>query len=102
MSRLLRTRQASLDLQRLWIYVAERNYPAADRLIRRLEKTFRLLEHHPYAGESVEVLRPNTRRIIVGSYVVLYEPLSDGIRLLRVVHSSRRIETLFEDENQAD
>ncbi len=102
MSRLLRTRQACIDLQKLWIYVAERNYPAADRLIRRLEKTFRLLEHHPLAGESVEHLRSNTRRVTVGSYVVLFEPLSDGIRLLRVVHSSRRMEALFEEENQDD
>ena len=95
MSRVERTRRASLDLQQIWLYIAERNYPAADRLIDRMEKALTLLNQNPFAGQTVEHLRPNTRQFTVGNYALLFEPTSRGIRLLRVAHSSRRLEDLL-------
>jgi plasmid stabilization system protein ParE len=93
-----RTRQADLDLKHIWLYVAERNYPAADRLIDRMEKALDLLNQNPLAGESMEQVRPNTRRFTVGNYVLMFEPTSSGIRLLRVAHSSRRMKDLLQDD----
>ena len=95
MSRVQRTRRASLDLQQIWLYVAERNYPAADRLIDRMEKTLDLLDQNPLTGTSMEHIRPNTRQFTVGNYALMFEPTASGRRLLRVAHSSRRMEDLF-------
>ncbi|MBA3484434.1 MAG: type II toxin-antitoxin system RelE/ParE family toxin [Pirellulales bacterium] len=99
MSGVQRTRRADLDLKQIWLYVAERNYPAADRLIDRMEKTLDLLHQNPLAGESMEHLRPNTRQFTVGNYVLMFEPTPSGIRLLRVAHSSRRMDDLLQADD---
>lgn len=97
MSRVERTERARVDVQRIWVYVAERNYPAADGLLEDFEESLQLLKHHPYMGEAVDALQPGARRLIVKGYQLFYLPLDDGIRLLRVLHSSRRIQSLIDD-----
>lgn len=102
MTRVVRTRRTDVDLLQIWIYVAERNVAAADRLANRLEREFHFLAENPLVGESLDRLRPGLRRYTVGSYVVLFEPLPDGVRLLRVVHSSRDIRPLIDDMGEGD
>jgi toxin ParE1/3/4 len=95
MSRLLRTDDSRDDLTAIWPYIAQDNSVAADRLIDEIDRTPNLLFAFPLLGESVEHLRPETRRIMLGHYQAFYEVVPDGIRLLRVNHASRRIEDLF-------
>jgi toxin ParE1/3/4 len=47
-------------------------------------------------GEAVDNLSPGVRRFVVGNYVLYFEPIDDGIRLLRVVHAARRFDDLLE------
>lgn len=70
---------------------------AADHWIEKIDRTLKVLASHSRIGEAVDHLRPGTRRFNVGNYQLFFEPLEDGIRLLRVYHASRRIEELFED-----
>jgi toxin ParE1/3/4 len=97
MSRLERTPRAELDLLQVWVYVAERNFPAAEKLLARIEATVELLAKQPMMGERIDRISPGLRRFSVGEYVVAYRPLEDGIRLLRVVHGSRDFQRLIEE-----
>lgn len=95
MARLRRTSDARNDLTAIWLYIAQDNLTAADRLMDEIDHTLKLALRFPHIGEAVDHLRPGTRRIIVGNYQLFYEPTADGIRLLRVYHAARRIEDLF-------
>lgn len=97
MSRIERTRRARVDVQQIWNYVAERNAAAADRIVARIDGAVRMLANNPAAGESAEDARRNTRKFSVGVYVVFFEPTSTGIRVIRVLHSSRDLTDLFDD-----
>jgi toxin ParE1/3/4 len=97
MTRVLRTSDSRGDLTAIWLYIAQDSVAAADRWIDRIDRTLAIHASHPGIGETVDHLRPGTRRFNVGSYQLFFEPLEDGVRLLRVYHASRRIEELFED-----
>ena len=47
-------------------------------------------------GRSREELVPKLRSFPVGNYVIFYQPISDGVEIVRVLHGSRDIESLFE------
>jgi toxin ParE1/3/4 len=96
MPRIIRTYPARDDLRQIWLYVAERNQSAADRLIDRFERTLETLARHPQMGESVPQYRPGLRRFTLGNYVLYYEPVEGGVRLVRVLHGARNIEDLFQ------
>jgi toxin ParE1/3/4 len=95
MSRLLRTDDSRDDLTAIWLYIAQDNSAAADRLIDEIERTLNLLLTFPLLGESVDHLGLGTRRIMLGHYQLFYEAIPDGIRLLRAYHAARKIEDLF-------
>jgi toxin ParE1/3/4 len=95
MRRIRRTSDARNDLSTIWLYIAQDNLAAADRLMDEIDRTLRLLLRFPMMGNAVDHLRPGVRRTIVENYQLFYEPTSDGIRLLRVYHAARRIEDLF-------
>lgn len=42
-------------------------------------------------------LIPGVRSFAFGRYVVFYEPLPDGIDVVRVLHGSRDIDHVFEE-----
>lgn len=100
MARLRRTSDARQDLTAIWLYIAEDNLPAADRLMAEIDHNLKLALRFPLLGEAVDQLRPGTRRLVVGNYQLFYEPTADGIRLLRVHHAARRIEDLFRQTDQ--
>jgi toxin ParE1/3/4 len=42
-------------------------------------------------GRKVGELAPNLRSLPVGSYLIFYRPIDDGIQLIRVLHGARDI-----------
>jgi toxin ParE1/3/4 len=96
MARVVRTFPARDDLEQIWLYIAERNPLAADRLIDKLERTLFSISRNPQLGETADQYRAGLRRFTVGKYVLYFEPIHDGIRLIRVLHGARRIDELFE------
>jgi toxin ParE1/3/4 len=95
MPRIVRTHPARDDVRQIWLYIAQRNISAADRLIDKLDRTLRSLARNPLIGESVPQYRAGLRRFTVGNYVLYYEPIDGGIRLVRVLHGSRKIDELL-------
>jgi toxin ParE1/3/4 len=96
MPRIVRTFPARDDLRQIWAYIAQDNIPAADRLIDEVERTLFLLAHSPWMGQSVDEYRVGLRRFTLGNYVLFFEPIEGGIRLVRVLHGARKMEDLLE------
>jgi toxin ParE1/3/4 len=96
MARIVRTHPARDDLRQIWLYVAQHNVTAADRLIDKFERTLGSLACHPLMGESVPQYRPGLRRFSVGNYVLYYQPIKGGVRLVREFHGARKIDDLFQ------
>jgi len=83
------------DLDEIYVYVAEQNAPAADRLIANLIERFRLLATQPFLGQARPDLAEDLRSFVVGNYVIFYRPANDGIDVVRVIHAARDIDALF-------
>ena len=92
---LRRTAQAEEDLINLWLYIAQDNPDAADRLLNEIEDKCVLLAANPQLGPARPDNAPDCRSFPVGRYLILYRPIPDGIEVVRVVHGSRRLEDLF-------
>jgi len=90
------TEPAQEDLRAIWEYVARHQADAANKLIKEIVKKFSTLRDHPHIGRQRDELLVNLRSLVVRNYVIFYQPVEDGIEVLRVIHGSRDIDTLFE------
>ena len=95
MARVLQRPQAEADLDDLWEHIAEANPDAADKVLDAIAERCTLLAQFPMLGTSRDELFPALRSLAVGSYVIFYLPLDDGIDVIRVLHGRRDIESLF-------
>lgn len=91
MPRILRTRASRADYEEIWTYIAVHDLAAADRLVDGFDVTVNLLATTPLAGREVGELAPNLRSFPIGSYLIFYRPIDDGIQLIRVIHGARDI-----------
>ena len=96
MSRVTRRPQAEADILEIWDYIAEDSLIEADRWLDRLDEKFALWATQPTMGRSRDELAPGIRSLAFGRYVVFFEPLPDGIDVVRVLHGSRDIDASFE------
>ncbi len=46
-------------------------------------------------GHAGDELAPGLRSMPFGRYVIFYEPLDDGIDVIRVLHSARDVDAQF-------
>jgi toxin ParE1/3/4 len=90
-----RTAQSEEDLIDIWLYIAQDNPRAADRLLDEIEEKLSLLANHPQLGPARPDIAEECRYFPVGNYLILYRILPDGIEVVRVVQGSRRLENLF-------
>jgi len=87
--RLVWTRLANADRQKIREYIAQDN-PAAALALDELfsEKTKRLVDH-PNLGRPGRVA--GTRELVAHqNYILIYDTVGDQVRLLRVLHASRQ------------
>lgn len=96
MSRVTRRPQAEADILEIWDYIAEDSVVEADRWLDRLDEKFSLWASQPMMGRGRDELAPGIRSLVFGRYVVFFEPLRDGIDVVRVLHGSRDIDASFE------
>jgi toxin ParE1/3/4 len=88
---------AEEDLRDIWAYIAEHNSESANKIIKEIIGKFAILRDHPQMGREQTKLLVNLRSFTVKGYLILYQPFADGVEVLRVVHSSRDIEGIFEN-----
>jgi len=95
MARIVQAPAAEADAVEIWVYIAQDNPDAADRLLGRFDKLFRLLASQPQLGKSVEDLAPNLRFVPLGNYLIFYRPRTDGVEIVRILHAARDITDEF-------
>jgi toxin ParE1/3/4 len=54
-------------------------------MLDRFERTLRMLSEQPMAGRKRPELAPDLRSFPVGSYILFYLPVPNGIDLVRVL-----------------
>jgi toxin ParE1/3/4 len=96
MARITRRPHAETDILEIWDFIAEDSTVEADRWVDRLDEKLALWATQPMMGRARDELAPNVRSLAFGRYVVFFEPLTDGIDVIRVLHSSRDIDATFE------
>ena len=90
MPRVKRSREAKADVARIWRYLAERNFGAAERWLSTIDAKVKLLAEFPGIGQRREELAPALQSFPVGDYLIFYRRAPSGIEILRVLHGVRR------------
>jgi toxin ParE1/3/4 len=94
--------QAREDLLLIYEFVGLDNPAAAERLFAAIEDKTTLLIHHPRIGPRRPDIRPATRLLLEGPYLILYEThpdTDDGpiaeVEIVRVVDGRRDLTRPF-------
>ncbi len=87
MSRFYLSALARNDLDAIWDYIGVVNDrpAAARRLVEALFERFAMLSRQPLAGEARDDVAEGVRSFSVGNYVIYYRPVTDGVRIARVL-----------------
>lgn len=92
MPRLVFTERAQADLLQAWLYIAEDNLAAADKVLDKLEQEASLLLLQPLMGRARPELGSAVRSWPSSTpYVLFYEVDDMELTVLRVLHHARDI-----------
>lgn len=83
-STVLVTEQALRDMEDIHDYIARDKPLAAKKLIDDLRRKFQTLASFPELGAACDHISPQLRSHVVGNYIIFYERLPTGIRVIRV------------------
>jgi len=93
--RITLSRPAKNDLDAIWDYLAKEASPEiADFVIARIYQAMNTAAEHPLLY-PVTAFRGTPRRVNVFEYALFYEPLEDGILVLRIIHGRRNLGPLL-------
>ncbi len=97
MGRAVRTPIARQDLKEIGRYVARESgsRDVAVRFLGAIRRKIVLYAAQPELGERRPELAPDVRCFPVGNYGVFYRPEGNGIAVLRVLHGSRDIPSVW-------
>lgn len=90
------------ELVNLSFYITQDSEDAAQRFLAACDETFMFLVNNKNVGATRTFRDPALRDVrmwrVKGfeKYLVFYQSLSDGIKILHVVHSARNYNLLFE------
>jgi toxin ParE1/3/4 len=93
--RIVRTPRAEEDLIDIWTYIALDDVRAADRVLDELERKTVLLASNPNIGRERFDIAAGVRRVVSGSYLILYRILGDEVELVRYVHVRQQLKGLL-------
>jgi toxin ParE1/3/4 len=96
--RIVKRPRALIDLAEIWAYVANDSAVAADVFAARIDDVLRTLARQPRMGRIRPELGKDFRSFVVARYVIFYLPRANGIEIVRVLHGSRDIHAIFDDE----
>lgn len=83
--------KANSDLENIGDYIADDNPHRAVSFIEELREHCKQLEKFPKSHPKFAALGKNARFMAHGNYIVLYNVLSDKIRIERILHGARDI-----------
>ncbi len=96
MSRVILSEAARQDRRAITEYTVDRfGIQQARRLRDRFEAALRALAESPLIGRGREELDPSGHTfrylVVLKSFVIVYEPTEDGIRVARLLHGARNL-----------
>lgn len=92
------------ELVGLSYYIAIDDEPAAQRFLDACDRTFRFLAQNPLVGslrnfQSNKLANVRMWRVKgFEKYLIFYQPIADGVKILHVIHSAQDYNRVFEDE----
>lgn len=90
------TARAAADLLEIWEYIAERNPPAADRMVQRLEGACRKIAELPGTGHRRRDVSDKRYRFWpVRPFLIAYQFDSESVCVIRVLHGRRKFRGLL-------
>ncbi|MEI6762219.1 MAG: type II toxin-antitoxin system RelE/ParE family toxin [Betaproteobacteria bacterium] len=90
--RLVFTERAQADLLEAWLYIAEDNLAAADRVLDTLEQESKVLLMQPLMGRARPELGTQVRSWPSATpYLLFYEVDDAELTVLRVLHHARDV-----------
>lgn len=96
MARYQITRHAREDIDEILAFIAADNLDAALKLGDRLIELFELLADNSKIGRPRAELKEELRSFPEGNYVIFYRRWAGEIAIVRVLHSARELDELFE------
>ena len=93
--KLLLKPRAEQDLADIWAYIAEKNLPAAERLLSEIEFRLQLIAETPMLGPAFPSIAPNLRFFPLKPYLILYQILPDSIEIVRILDGRRDIPSVI-------
>lgn len=88
--------RAQEDLLEIYEYFAEVNPDKGERLLLLFRDKFNLLLRHPLIGRERDELIVGLRSFPADRYIIFYQPMDDGIEVLRVRHGASDLQGLFD------
>jgi len=85
--RLERSDAVRNDLDEIWLFIAQDNQRAADRVIDRLDDAVLRLLDFPHMGVAREDLALGLRGLRVDNFIIFYRTLGDVLSLDRILHA---------------
>jgi toxin ParE1/3/4 len=102
MTRVILSPEADRDLQDIWLTIATDNPTTATRIVRALGSRIDQLVDHPRLGPRRGDIRPATRMLVEGAYLILFETVPDTddgpidrIEIIRVLDGRRDLARLI-------
>lgn len=90
------TEIARHDLLEAWLYLAEVNLRAADKMLDVIEQQASILGSQPLMGRARPELDEDVRSWPTSSpYILFYRVSEQGVTVLRVLHHSRDVEIAY-------
>jgi toxin ParE1/3/4 len=87
MSRFVLSPRARADLDGIWHYTARKwGIDQAERYLRRIAEAVALITETPTIGQNCDNVRDGYRKYPVGSHVLFYREINDGVDVVRVLH----------------
>jgi len=86
--------EALADLQDIWIYIAQDNPVAADKLESEIYQACEFLARNPRVGHKRPDLTKETVHFwpVRGHYLVIYQRESRPLKIVRILHAARDVE----------
>jgi len=103
-SRLVFSSAARLDRQSITAYTIENfGVEHARRLRQRFEAALNALADSPLVGRTCEALDPLGHAfryfVVAKLFIVVYEPIENGIRVARILHGARNLAAELEHDS---
>jgi plasmid stabilization system protein ParE len=94
MGKVLFSQRAQTDLLEAWLFIAENNLNAADKVVESIEQEANTLATQPKMGRVRPELANNMRSWPTSTaYILFYVAGENGITVIRVLHHARDIKS---------